>query len=152
MIRIFYLAHILIYLGSMCGTIFMRMLVVSLYWSVQCDYKLHYTTLFCTILCEDILICHMCMCRSFYTSDRFADIPIPPSEDWEAATGEVSSSSMLCNTLIHCLLWAVCCGLCAVCYVLCAVCYVLSAMCCVLSAMCCVLPASTAARQDMTRL
>ena len=27
--------------------------------------------------------------RSFYTSDRFADIPFPPSEDWEAATGEV---------------------------------------------------------------
>lgn len=26
---------------------------------------------------------------SFYTSDRFADIPLPPSEDWEAATGEV---------------------------------------------------------------
>jgi hypothetical protein len=25
---------------------------------------------------------------SFYTSDRFADIAIPPSEDWEAATGE----------------------------------------------------------------
>ena len=26
---------------------------------------------------------------SFYTSSRFADIPIPPSEDWEAATGEI---------------------------------------------------------------
>lgn len=26
---------------------------------------------------------------SFYTSQRFADIPIPPSEDWEAATGEM---------------------------------------------------------------
>ena len=30
--------------------------------------------------------------RSFYTSDRFADVPIPPSEDWEAATGEVCPS------------------------------------------------------------
>ena len=29
--------------------------------------------------------------RSFYTSDRFADVPIPPSEDWEAATGEVTA-------------------------------------------------------------
>jgi hypothetical protein len=27
--------------------------------------------------------------RSFYSSDRFADIPFPPSEDWEAATGKV---------------------------------------------------------------
>ena len=27
--------------------------------------------------------------RSFYSSSRFADIPIPPSEDWEAATGMV---------------------------------------------------------------
>jgi len=26
---------------------------------------------------------------SFYTSSRFADIPMPPSEDWEAATGEI---------------------------------------------------------------
>ena len=27
---------------------------------------------------------------SFYSSSRFADIPIPPSEDWESATGKVS--------------------------------------------------------------
>jgi hypothetical protein len=26
---------------------------------------------------------------SFYTSNRFSDIPLPPSEDWEAATGEM---------------------------------------------------------------
>lgn len=26
---------------------------------------------------------------SFYTSKRFADLPLPPSEDWEAATGEL---------------------------------------------------------------
>ena len=32
---------------------------------------------------------------SFYTSDRFADIPLPPSEDWEAATGEVFPSSFI---------------------------------------------------------
>lgn len=31
---------------------------------------------------------------SFYTSERFADIPFPPSEDWEAATGEVFPPSM----------------------------------------------------------
>lgn len=29
------------------------------------------------------------MCRSFYSSARFADIPFPPTEDWEAATGAV---------------------------------------------------------------
>mmetsp|Transcript_32418 Transcript_32418/g.30923 ORF Transcript_32418/g.30923 Transcript_32418/m.30923 type:complete len:527 (+) Transcript_32418:216-1796(+) len=32
---------------------------------------------------------------SFYTSDRFADIAIPPSEDWEAATGEVFPPSFI---------------------------------------------------------
>ena len=32
-------------------------------------------------------------CRSFYLSKRFADIPIPPTEDWEAATGKVYPSS-----------------------------------------------------------
>jgi hypothetical protein len=26
---------------------------------------------------------------SFYCSDRFADVPFPTSEDWEAATGMV---------------------------------------------------------------
>jgi hypothetical protein len=31
---------------------------------------------------------HPCY-RSFYSSSRFADIPIPPTEDWEAATGDV---------------------------------------------------------------
>lgn len=31
--------------------------------------------------------------RSFYSSDRFADIPIPPTEDWEAATGCVYPAS-----------------------------------------------------------
>ena len=31
---------------------------------------------------------------SFYTSSRFADIPFPPSEDWEAATGVVFPPSM----------------------------------------------------------
>ena len=31
---------------------------------------------------------------SFYTSSRFADIPFPPSEDWEAATGEVFPPSL----------------------------------------------------------
>lgn len=30
---------------------------------------------------------------SFYSSERFADIPFPPSEDWEAATGLVFPSS-----------------------------------------------------------
>ena len=32
---------------------------------------------------------------SFYTSDRFADIPMPPSEDWEAATGEMFPPSFI---------------------------------------------------------
>ena len=32
---------------------------------------------------------------SFYSSDRFADIPIPPSEDWEAVTGGVFPSSFI---------------------------------------------------------
>eukprot|EP01038_Epipyxis_sp_PR26KG_P014521 gene14521-19494_t len=32
---------------------------------------------------------------SFYSSDRFADIPIPPSEDWEAATGAVFPASFV---------------------------------------------------------
>jgi hypothetical protein len=27
--------------------------------------------------------------RSFYSSERFSDLMIPTSEDWEAATGEV---------------------------------------------------------------
>jgi hypothetical protein len=31
------------------------------------------------------------MYRSFYSSKRFADVPIPPTEDWEAATGMVRS-------------------------------------------------------------
>ena len=31
---------------------------------------------------------------SFYTSSRFADIPIPPSEDWEAATGLIFPPSL----------------------------------------------------------
>jgi len=31
---------------------------------------------------------------SFYSSDRFADIPFPPSEDWEAATGQIFPPSM----------------------------------------------------------
>jgi hypothetical protein len=30
---------------------------------------------------------------SFYSSDRFADVPMPPSEDWESATGMVFPSS-----------------------------------------------------------
>jgi hypothetical protein len=30
---------------------------------------------------------------SFYSSKRFADIPIPPSEDWESATGAVFPGS-----------------------------------------------------------
>lgn len=33
------------------------------------------------------------MFRSFYSSERFADVPIPPTEDWEAATGEVFPGS-----------------------------------------------------------
>ncbi len=39
--------------------------------------------------------CYGCICsfRSFYTSSRFADIPIPPSEDWEAAVGQVFPAS-----------------------------------------------------------
>ena len=36
--------------------------------------------------------------RSFYSSSRFADIPIPPSEDWEAATGQVYPSSFIHET------------------------------------------------------
>ena len=32
---------------------------------------------------------------SFYSSERFADIPIPPSEDWEAVTGAVFPSSYI---------------------------------------------------------
>jgi hypothetical protein len=32
---------------------------------------------------------------SFYSSKRFADIPIPPSEDWESATGAVFPSSFI---------------------------------------------------------
>ena len=31
---------------------------------------------------------------SFYTSQRFADIPMPPSEDWESACGEIFPPSM----------------------------------------------------------
>lgn len=34
---------------------------------------------------------------SFYTSNRFADIPIPPSEDWEAATGDMFPVSFSSN-------------------------------------------------------
>lgn len=34
--------------------------------------------------------------RSFYSSERFADIPIPPTEDWEAATGEVGQKLSYC--------------------------------------------------------
>ncbi len=34
---------------------------------------------------------------SFYTSDRFADIPIPSTEDWEAACGEVFPASFVCS-------------------------------------------------------
>ena len=37
---------------------------------------------------------HYAPVLSFYTSERFADIPFPPSEDWEAATGEVFPPSM----------------------------------------------------------
>lgn len=33
--------------------------------------------------------------RSFYSSSRFADIPIPPTEDWESATGMVSQNGVL---------------------------------------------------------
>eukprot|EP00606_Chrysophyceae_sp_TOSAG23-5_P000339 GSChrysophyteH2.ASY1.ANO1.1208.1 assembled CDS len=31
---------------------------------------------------------------SFYTSQRFADIPMPPSEDWESACGEIFPPSL----------------------------------------------------------
>ena len=34
---------------------------------------------------------------SFYSSDRFADIPFPTSEDWEAATGMVFPSSLVAS-------------------------------------------------------
>lgn len=34
---------------------------------------------------------------SFYSSSRFADIPIPPSEDWEAATGQVFPATFICE-------------------------------------------------------
>ena len=34
---------------------------------------------------------------SFYSSDRFADVPFPTSEDWEAATGMVFPSSLIAN-------------------------------------------------------
>ena len=44
--------------------------------------------------CQDIPLKHelyrtYAPILSFYTSQRFADIPLPPSEDWEAATGEL---------------------------------------------------------------
>ena len=47
-------------------------------------YPLHILTNFYLYVVIPSLRCH---CT--YPSDRFADIPIPPSEDWEAATGEV---------------------------------------------------------------
>ena len=34
---------------------------------------------------------------SFYSSDRFADIPFPTSEDWEVATGMVFPSSLVAS-------------------------------------------------------
>jgi hypothetical protein len=39
--------------------------------------------------CVGLIDCIVLLGRSFYSSDRFADIPFPPSEDWEAATGKV---------------------------------------------------------------
>jgi hypothetical protein len=39
-----------------------------------------------------------CPILSFYTSSPFADIPVPVSEDWEAATGNVFCSSFQSNT------------------------------------------------------
>lgn len=52
---------------------------------------------------QDVLLSDQCYARyapilSFYSSDRFADIPFPPSEDWEAATGEVFPPSMNYST------------------------------------------------------
>jgi hypothetical protein len=37
---------------------------------------------------------YVCVYRSFYSSKRFADVPIPPTEDWEAATGMVRVRSL----------------------------------------------------------
>lgn len=39
-----------------------------------------------------------CPILSFYTSSHFADIPVPVSEDWEAATGNIFCSSFQSNT------------------------------------------------------
>jgi hypothetical protein len=50
----------------------------------------------CECCCDNSIHIHIYLVNayilvfsSYYSSERFADIPIPPTEDWEAATGEV---------------------------------------------------------------
>lgn len=48
--------------------------------------------------------CTVCRHSSFYSSKRFADVPIPPTEDWEAATGMVRKGRCLLILAETCLL------------------------------------------------